>query len=150
MIDAFNQIKKEEEENRNSLKKEFNNKEKGTIIFNKSIQESINRYQPSESGTSLVFSSIMSGYMKNNKNNESNLNSLVSISLNKLYPLNNKIIINEKNANSKKDSFEFDNSDITQNSENSLINIVQILNKKNENWNENKNENNYLKKNSGK
>ena len=28
MIDAFNQIKKEEEENRNSLKKELNNKEK--------------------------------------------------------------------------------------------------------------------------
>ena len=130
MIDAFNQIKREEEENRNSLKKEFNNKEKGMMIFSKSIQESINRYQPSGSGASFLFRSIISGFMKNNKNNESNLNSLVSISLNKLYPLNNKIIINEKIANSKKDSFEFDNSDITQNSENSLINIVQILNKK--------------------
>ena len=47
MIDAFNQIKQEEEENRNSLKKELNNKEKGEmIVFNKSIQESINRYHP--------------------------------------------------------------------------------------------------------
>ena len=87
MIEAFNQIKKEEEENRNSLKKEFNNKEKGMMIFNKNIQESINRYQPSGFGTSFLFSSIISGFMKNNKNNESNLKSLMSISLNKLYTL---------------------------------------------------------------
>ena len=142
MIDAFNQIKKEEEENRNSLKKELNNKEKGAImIFNKNIQESINRYHPS--GTSFLFNSIISGFMKNNNNNESNLNSLISISLNKAYPLNNKKITNK---NSKQNSFEYDNSEITQNSENSLINIVQILNQKYDNGN--KNENNYFKINS--
>ena len=141
MIDAFNQIKKEEEENRNSLKKELNNKERGEImIFNRSIQESINRYHPS--GASFLFNSIMSGFMKNTNNNESNLNSIISISLNKAYPLNNKKI---NNKNSKQNSLEFDNSHITQNSENSLINIVKILNQKY--GNDNKIENNYFKKN---
>ena len=140
MIDAFNQIKKEEEENRNSLKKELNNKERGEImIFNRSIQESINRYHPS--GASFLFNSIMSGFMKNTNNNESNLNSIISISLNKAYPLNNKKI---NNKNSKQNSLEFDNSHITQNSENSLINIVKILNQKY--GNDNKIENNYFKK----
>ena len=126
MIDAFNQIKKEEEENRKSLKKELDNKEKGEImIFNKSIQESINRYRPS--CNSFMFNSIISGFMKsNNNNNDSNLNSLISISLNKVYPLNN-------NKNSNLNSFDFDNNEITINSENSLKNIVQILNQKYEN-----------------
>ena len=114
MIDAFNQIKKEEEENRNSLKKELNDKEKGEmIVFNKSIQESINRYHPS--GNSFLFNSIISGLMKNNNNN---------------------------NKNSKQSLFDFDNSENTLNSENSLMNIIQILNKKydnNININNNKN-----------
>ena len=132
MIDAFNQIKKEEEENRNSLKKENNNKEKGEmIVFNKSIQESINRYQPS--GTSFMFNSIISGFMRKNNNNDSNLNSLVSISLNKAFPISNNKM--NSNNNSKKNSFEYNNSEITLNSENSLINIVEILNKKNDNNN---------------
>ena len=130
MIDAFNQIKKEEEENRNSLKKENKNKEKGEmIVFNKSIQESINRYHPS--GTSFLFNSIISGFMKNNNNNESNWNSLISISLNKALPLNKKLL--NSNNNSKQNSFECDNNEITLNSENSLINIIQILNKKYDN-----------------
>ena len=89
MIDAFNQIKKEEEENRNSLKKEKKEKIK---IFNKSIEESINRYHPS--GGSSLFNSIISGFIKNNNinNNESNWNSLISVSLNNQNSLNNKII----------------------------------------------------------
>ena len=106
MIDAFNQIKKEEEENRNSLKKELNKKEKREmIIFNKSIQESINRYHPS--GNSFLFNSIISGFMKNNNKNN-----------------NNK---------GKQNLLETDNTEISFNSENSLKKIVQLLNKKYDN-----------------
>jgi hypothetical protein len=125
MIDAFNQIKKEEEENRNSLKKE----EKGDmVIFNKSIQESINRYHPS--GTSFLFNSIISGFKKKNNgnsngnDNDSNWNSLISISINK---------INDKIFNNNNNSFESGNEEATLNSENSLVNIVQLLNKKYDN-----------------
>ena len=87
------------------------------------------RYHPS--GTSFLFNSIISGFMKNNNNNESNWNSLISISLNKALPLNKKLL--NSNNNSKQNSFECDNSEITLNSENSLINIIQILNKKYDN-----------------
>ena len=131
MIDAFNQIKKEEEENRNSLKRTINNKEKGEMmVFSKSIQESINRYHPS--GT-FLFNSVISELMKNknnnaNKNIDSNYNSLISISLNKAYSINNKMVSN--NIHSKQNSFDYDYNEITLNSVNSLINIVQILNKK--------------------
>ena len=121
MIDAFNQIKKEEEDNRKSLKKE----EKGEmVIFNKSIQESINRYHPS--GTSFLFNSILSGFKKKNNgtDNDSNWNSLISISVNK---------INDKIFNTNNNSFEFENEEDTLNSENSLVNIVQLLNQKYDN-----------------
>jgi len=121
MIDAFNQIKKEEEENRNSLKKE----EKGDmVIFNKSIQESINRYHPS--GSSFLFNSIISEFKKKNNgtDNDSNWNSLISISINK---------INDKILNTNKNSFESGKEEATLNSENSLVNIVQLLNKKYDN-----------------
>ena len=127
MIEEFNQIKKEEEENKNILKKDLNKKEK-IVIFNNSIQESINKYQPS---TSFLFNSIISGFKnKYNYNNdsESNLNSLKSISLNKPFPFNNK-------KYSNKNSFEFDNDEISLNCQNSLMNIVQILNKKYDNIN---------------
>ena len=137
MIDAFNQIKKEEEENRKSLKK----KEKGEIIiFNKSIQESINRYHPS--GGSFLYNSIMSEFMKNNNgnNNESNFNSLISISMNKQSTLNNKNKFSNKNSNLN--SFEYSDNNITLNSENSLVNIVQFLNAKFENINYNTIDNN--------
>ena len=130
MIDAFNQIKKEEEENRKSLKKE----DKGeVVIFNESIQESINRYRPS--GASFLFSSIVSGLMKNNTstNNDSNWNSLISISMNHPNPINYKLM-NSKNNNEfnkqNSDSFEQEINEVTLNSENSLVNVIQLLNKK--------------------
>ena len=134
MIDAFNQIKQEEEENRNSLKKELNNKEKGEmIVFNKSIQESINRYHPS--GNSFLFNSIISGLMKYNNNignnNTDSNHSLISISLNKDY---NIISNNNNNKKAKQSLFENDNNtEISLNSENSLKKIVQLLNKKYDN-----------------
>ena len=124
MIDAFNQIKKEEEENRNSLKKE----EKGEmVIFNRSIQESINRYHPS--GASFLFNSIISGFKKKNNgtDNDSNWNSLISISINKI----NDIMFSNNN-----NSFDCGKDEVTLNSENSLVNIVQLLNKKYDNKND--------------
>ena len=133
IIDAYNQIKKEEEENRKNLKKD---KKREIIIFNKSIQESINRHHPS--GGSFLFNSIISEFMKNN--NESNMNSLISISLNKQNILNNKNKFSNKN--SKLNSFEYSDYDKTLNSENSLINIVQLLNAKYDNINSNVKENN--------
>ena len=130
MIDAFNQIKKEEEENRKSLKKE----DKGeVVIFDESIQESINRYRPS--GASFLFSSIISGFMKNNTstNNDSNWNSLISISMNHPNPINYKLV-NSKNKNDfnkqNSDSFEQEIHEVSLNSENSLVNVIQLLNKK--------------------
>jgi len=135
MIDAFNQIKKEEEENRNSLKKE----EKGEmVIFNKSIQESINRYHPS--GTSFLFNSIISGFKKKNNDtdNDSNWNSLISISINK---------INDKLFNTNNNSFEYENDEAVLTSEKSLVNIVQLLNNKYDNifnGNANHNQNDHL------
>ena len=118
VIDAFNQIKKEEEENRISLKK----KEEGEmVIFNESIQESINRYHPSR--TSFLFNSFISGIIRKNneEDNDSNLNSLINISINK---------INNKMMNSNNNSFEYINDKETLNSENSIRNIIQILNNK--------------------
>ena len=133
VIDAFNQIKKEEEENRKSLKKE----DKGeVVIFDENIQESINRYRPS--GASFLFSSIISGFMKNNTstNNDSNWNSLISISMNHPNPINYKLM-NSKNKNEinkqNSDSFEQEINEVTLNSENSLVNVIQLLNKKYDN-----------------
>ena len=110
MIDAFNEIKREEEENRNSLKKEISeNKLKGgenttggVVIFDKNIQESINKCHPSES--SIFFNSMISGFTNNNNSNNNLLNdsytnnskSFISISINSKIPLSN-FGIKEKN-----------------------------------------------------
>ena len=80
MIDAFNEIKREEEENRKNLKLGISsNKKKVNYlkIFDKNIEESINRYQPSISNTFII-----------NKNSLNESKSSLSISLyNK--PINN-------------------------------------------------------------
>ncbi len=91
------------------------------MVFSKSIQESINRYHPS--GT-FLFNSVISELMKNknnnvNKNIDSNHNSLISISLNKVYSINNKMVNN--NILSKQNSFDYDYNEITLNL--SLIHI---------------------------
>ena len=114
MIDAFNEIKREEEENRNSLKKEISenklkggeNTNGGVVIFDKNIQESINKYHPSES--SFFFNSIISGFANNSSNtnflNESytnNSKSLISISINSKIPLSN---LGMKEKNNKVDN----------------------------------------------
>ena len=75
MIDAFNEIKREEEENRKNLKLEkkndSNKKSKNEKIFDKSIQESINRYQPSlinDDSKSTISISIYNKPFNNNIN----------------------------------------------------------------------------------
>jgi len=75
MIDAFNEIKREEEENRKNLKLEkkndLNKKSKNEKIFDKSIQESINRYQPSlmnDDSKSTISISIYNKPFNNNIN----------------------------------------------------------------------------------
>ena len=87
IIDQYNKIKKEEEENRKKLQIGLSsNKKKNFIqIFDKSTQESINRYQPSITNTLLT-----------NKKSLDETKSTISISLyNKINHNNNNLIINE-------------------------------------------------------
>ena len=133
MIDAFNEIKKEEEENRKNLKlglvdENLKNKEKN-VVFTKKIQESIDRYHPSVSN--LLSNTFMSDI--NNINNEfNNDKNMFSISLNSQRPLNflefDKYFIPYKNSFLENDKNLNDN---TINSQNSIFKIVQILNNNN-------------------
>ena len=144
MIDAFNEIKKEEEENRRHLKLgliDKNKKDKEeNIVFTQKIQESIERYHPS---VSYALSSTFMSDINNNLNNEfgNNDKSIISISLSSHTPLNlmdlNNYNINEeiygldKYFSRNKNSFEKKENnfiDISLNSQNSLFNIVKTLN----------------------
>ena len=136
MIDAFNEIKKEEEENRRHLKlgivdENLKNKEQN-VVFTKKIQESIERYHPSLSN--LLSNTFMSE-IGNNLNNEiqnfqNNDKNSVTISLNSQLPLN--IFEFDKFFLSNRNSFLENNlNDNTINSQNSILKIVQILNNNN-------------------
>ena len=152
MIDAFNEIKKEEEENRKHLKlglvdENLKNKEQN-VVFTKKIQESIDRYHPSVSN--LLSNTFMSDINNNNLNNEINSEkNIFSISLNSQRPLNfldfDKFFIPEKNSFLENDKNINDN---TINSQNSIFKIVQILNNNNindfNNNSKNKNEKNNI------
>ena len=150
MIDAFNEIKKEEEENRKHLKlgitnENLKNKEKN-LVFTKDIQDSIERYHPSLSN---LLSNTFMAEINNNINNEfeNNDKSLRAISINSQTPLNifeldnfyisnrNSFLENDKNLN-----------DNTLNSQNSIVKIVQILNNDNNNNNFNDKNNNLYNK----
>ena len=80
MIDAFNEIKREEEENRKNLQLgiktiDSNKKVNHLIVFNKSIQESINRYQPSQLNNLDDSKSTISISLYNKPLNNNNPNS---------------------------------------------------------------------------
>ena len=80
MIDAFNEIRREEEENRKNLQlgiktMDSNKKIKHLIVFNKSIQESINRYQPSQLNNLDDSKSTISISLYNKPLNNNNPNS---------------------------------------------------------------------------
>ena len=150
MIDAFNEIKREEEENRRHLKIGLHSdkKKRENIVFTKKIQESIERYHPSLSN---ILSNTFMSEINNNKNlnnNENDINdkSIISLSLNSQKPFN----INDINNFSAKDFNDSDKfftpnrgsfaeknfNDNPNNSQNSIFKIVQILsNDKNSNNN---------------
>lgn len=140
MIDAFNEIKKEEEENRNDLKIGSGNGElkKNNIVFNESVQESINRYQPSVS--TLLASTIL--FENNKNNNEESINdskSTISISLNSITPFN-KMGFNNKVLPTNPSHYHgltlFQDNDFNNNNsinyESSLVGVIQLLNNKHE------------------
>ena len=141
MIDAFNEIKKEEEENRQHLKlgkvdDKLKNKEQN-VVFTKKIQESIERYHPSVSNLlSNTFMSDISNNFNNEINNINNDKNMVTISLSSQMPFN--LLDLDKYFSSNKNSFLENDQNIndnTINSQNSIFKIVQILN--NSNINEN-------------
>ena len=115
MIDAFNQIKKEEEENRERLKigKKNCNSNNRNVVFDKNVQNSINKCQPS------IVNCVYNVKGKNNERNvdiEDSLNS-ISISL-----LSRKCTHNNNNNNVfKTPSSSFVNED------NSLASIAVII-----------------------
>ena len=141
MIDAFNEIKKEEEENRKHLKLGLSddNKKNANVVFTKKIQDSIERYHPSISN---ILSNTFMSEISNNLNKEfeynNNEKSIITLSLNSQRQTN----LNEINSNNIKDVYAFDtyfspnNKSFTEknfndniyNSQNSIFKIVQILN----------------------
>ena len=165
MIDAFNEIKKEEEENRKHLKIGLSDDKKKSenVVFTKKIQESIERYHPSLSN---ILSNTFMSEINNNINNEFDFNtndkSLITISLSSQRPINlindinkevspfeNKFITPNVGGSFIKKNF----NDYANNSQNSIFKIVQILNN-NKNINDNalylnngENDNNIIKPN---
>ena len=101
LIDQFNEIKKEEEENRKHLKlKKNKDNENNYIIFGKKEQDSIENYSPSFSQSNI----IMTDYLNFNSNNDksrtkifndiNNSKNSITISLN----YNNNFDINDMNS----------------------------------------------------
>ena len=125
MIDAFNQIKKEEEENRERLKigKKNNNSNSGcnsnsnnnrNIVFDKNVQNSINKYEPS-----VVNSRCR--VRNNNNNNEDGEDSVNSISISLL---SRKCMYN--NGNGSNNVFKTPGSSFV-NEDNSFASIAVII-----------------------
>ena len=113
MIDAFNEIKKEEEENRKNLQLGLSSQKKKSNylqIFDKSTQESINRYQPS------IISTLLTNTFKNSLDESK---STISISL---YNKTN-LILNNNNIN-QNESFKDDNN-TTLNSFESIVSKLE-------------------------
>ena len=153
MIDAFNEIKKEEEENRKHLKLGLNEnkKKEANVVFTQKIKESIERYHPSVSN---ILSNTFMSEISNNLNNEigNNDKSMITISLSSHRPLN--IIDFKSNSSSNKELLGLDKyftpnknsfeekennyNDNTFNSQNSIFNIVKILNSSSNNENNKK------------
>ena len=149
MIDAYNEIRKEEEENKKYLRLGLMSKNKEeNIIFTEKIQESIDKYHPSVSNilSSTFMSEISNNFNNLNKETESNEKSMVTISLSSYRNLkelnnnNNEIIGFDKyftpNRNSFKDKDKNINNNNTSYSQNSIFSIINILNSDN-NMNEN-------------
>ena len=71
MIDQFNEIKKEEEENRKHLKLERNkNNENDYILFSKKMQDSIEKYRPSFTQSTIIMDDYINFCNNNQKKNQ--------------------------------------------------------------------------------
>ena len=141
MIDAFNEIRKEEEENRKHLKLGLSGSKRkdSNVVFTKKIQESIERCYPSLSNIlSNTFMSEISNNLNTDFEAHTNDQSIITISLSSQRPVNK----NEINGNNIKDVNAFDKyltpitgsfteknfNDNVNNSQKSIFKIVQILN----------------------
>jgi hypothetical protein len=82
LIDQFNEIKKEELENRNHLRlKKNKDNENDYILFNKKVQDSIEKYKPSFTQSTIIMMDYIN--FNNSKKNSKIFNeNSISISLN--------------------------------------------------------------------
>ena len=110
IIDAFNLIKKEEEENRKSLTKHKYAKISDMVIFNNQVKDAISKFKTS--GISFLSKNYMESFYKSNRKNGNKDASIISISLNSNTMHNNSFI-----------------EEFTLNKQNSLKNILELLNK---------------------
>ena len=101
LIDQFNEIKKEEEENRKHLKlKKNKDNENNYIIFGKKEQDSIENYSPSFSQSNIIMTDYLNFNSNNDKSRTKILNDInnsknsITISLN----YNNNFDINDMNS----------------------------------------------------
>ena len=145
MIDQFNEIKKEEEENRKHLKLERNkNNENDYILFSKKMQDSIEKYRPSFTQSTIIMDDYIN-FCNNNQKKKSSISNenSITISLNynntnrnnyDLNDINNSelslvsiandigILTNEKNFNGNKLSFTPKKKQKVENFENEVKN----------------------------
>ena len=132
MIDQFNEIKREEEENRKHLKLKKNKEnENDYIIFNKNVQDSIEKYRPSFSQSTIIMNEYLNYSNIINNKKESKIFNENSIT----------ISLNYNNINTNTNNFDLNDADINS-SELSLISIANnigteknIIDKKNNNNN---------------
>ena len=114
LIDQFNEIKKEEEENRKHLKlKKNKDNENNYIIFGKKEQDSIEKYSPSFSQSNI----IMTDYLNFNSNNDKSRTKILNINNSK-----NSITIS-LNYNNNFDINDMNSSELT------LISITNLIKK---------------------
>ena len=116
LIDQFNEIKKEEEENRKHLKlKKNKDNENNYIIFGKKEQESIDKYSPSFSQSNI----IMADYLNFNNNKETSKSKI----LNDINNSKNSITISLNFNNNNFDINDINTSELT------LISITNLIKK---------------------
>ena len=136
LIDQFNEIKKEEEENRKHLKlKKNKNNENNYIIFGKKEQDSIDKYKPSFTQSTIIMTDYLNFH--NNSNNEKSKSKI----LNDINNSKNSITISLNYNNNNLDMNDMNSSELT------LISITNLIKKsptKTEKNSSNKNSNNKL------
>ena len=136
LIDQFNEIKKEEEENRKHLKlKKNKNNENNYIIFGKKEQDSIDKYKPSFTQSTIIMTDYLNFH--NNSNNDKSKSKI----LNDINNSKNSITISLNYNNNNLDMNDMNSSELT------LISITNLIKKsptKTEKNNGNKSSNNKL------